>query len=241
MTSPADRVPDWLLERLAASELPASQAAQVRGVLAARGEEHRLTALADSNREILAALPPEAVAAEVRRRAAAIPAPGLRARPVLALSLAACAAGLAIFLLARPNPPPYDGVKGPPSLRIHRKTASGAELLSRQAVVRKGDTLQIGYIAAGKRYGVIASVDGRGTVTLHLPESPGPAAPLEQGGAHALPHSYELDDSPGFERFVIVASDTPFATAEVMAALKRGDPLPASLVVSQLTLRKEAP
>ena len=41
-------------------------------------------------------------------------------------------------------------------------------------VVRKGDTLQLGYVAAGKRFGVIASIDARGTVTLHLPETPGP-------------------------------------------------------------------
>jgi hypothetical protein len=243
MTSPADRVPDWLLERLAAGELPEGQAAQLRGALAARGEEHRLTALADSNRDILAALPPETVAAEVRRRAAMAPGPARRPRRFVALSLAtACAAGLVIFLLVRDQPPPYyTDIKGDPSLRIHRKTASGAELLSRQAVVRKGDTLQIGYIAAGKRYGVIASIDSRGTLTLHLPESPGPAAALEQGGARALPHSYELDDSPGFERFVIVASDAPFATTDATSALQRGKALPAPLRAYELTLRKEAP
>lgn len=261
MMSQGDRVPDWLLERLAAGELPASQAAHLRGLLAARGEEHRLTALAASNEKILAALPADTVVAEVRRRAAASRVPVRRGRPVFAMSLAAaCAAGLAIFLVVRgqqdATPPiakqhqhdkvredrlPWTGIKGDPSLRIHRKTTSGEELLPRQASVRKGDTLQIGYIAAGWRYGVIASVDGRGTVTLHLPEFPGPAAALKQSGEHTLPHSYELDDSPGFERFVFVAADAPFATADVTSALKRGGALPASLKVHELTLKKAAP
>jgi len=241
MRSEVDQVPDWLLERLAAGELPASQAAQLRGMLAAQGEEHRLTALAESNREILASLPTETVVAEVRRRAAAALPPTRRTRPVFGFALATCAAALAVFLVLHHPSPPYTGIKGDPSLRIHRKTAAGAELLSGQAVVRKGDTLQIGYVAAGKRYGVIVSVDGRGTLTLHLPESPGPAAVLEQSGEHALPHSYELDDSPGFERFVFVAAETPFATAEVTSALKRGAGLPDALRVYELTLRKEAP
>jgi anti-sigma factor RsiW len=259
MMSQGDRVPDWLLERLAAGELPASQAAELRGRLAARGEEHRLTALATSNQQILASLPADTVVAEVRRRAAASRVPARRGRPVFALSLAtACAAGLAIFLVVRGQPGttppsagqhdkvhegrlPWTGIKGDPSLRIHRKTTSGEELLPRQASVHKGDTLQIGYIAAGWRYGVIASVDGRGTVTLHLPESPGPAAALEQSGEHSLPHSYELDDSPGFERFVFVAGDAPFATADVTSALRRGGALPAHRASYELTLKKAAP
>jgi len=56
-----------------------------------------------------------------------------------------------------------------------------------------------------------------------------------------LPRSYELDDSPGFERFVFVTSDNPFTTAEVAAAVTSGRPLPATFKVVDKTLKKEKP
>ena len=245
------RVPDWLLERLAAGELPAAQERELRARLAQAGETDRLSALAASNAEILAALPPARVVPEIERRAAA-PRTTRRAPRLLALSLAAtCAAGLAVFLLVRDEPgggaltPPSSrpeeiGIKGDP-LRIHRKTKGGSELVRDKDVVRPGDTLQLGYVAAGKRYGVIASIDARGTVTLHLPEAPGPAAPLERNGERALPHSFELDDSPGFERFVFVRSDSPFGTREVASALASGRALPPPLAAFTMTLTKEPP
>jgi hypothetical protein len=261
MTSRDGKVSDWLLERLAAGELPAVQAAELRATLEARGEQARLAAIADSNAEILTALPPARVAAEVERRAAAR-RKALVHRPVFALSLAAtCVAGLAVFLLVRqpggrpaivqtggttgpllaPEPPEEPGIKGDPSVLIHRRTKGGEELLRDRQVVRRGDTLQLGYVARGKQFGVIASIDARGTFTLHLPETPGPATKLAQGREHHLPRAYELDDSPGFERFVFVTSDKPFTTADVAAAVAGGRPLPATFKVVELTLKKEKP
>ena len=58
MAAGRDRVPDWLLERLAAGELPDSQAAEVRERLKAQGQQHRLTELADSSARILASRHP---------------------------------------------------------------------------------------------------------------------------------------------------------------------------------------
>ena len=236
------QVPDWLLERLATGELPPARERELRERLAQAGEAERLSALAAANAEILAALPPERVVPEIRRRAtAARPTPLGRLRPLLAFSMAAtCAAVLAVLLL--PDRLEYDGSKGlRPSLRIHRKTPTSAELLPAGARVRPGDTLQLRYVAAGRRFGVVASVDARGTVTLHLPESPGPAAALHPDGERALAHAFELDDSPGFERFVFVTSNSSFATAEVARALTGGHPLPAKLTTFELTLKKDAP
>jgi hypothetical protein len=116
-----------------------------------------------------------------------------------------------------------------------------SELLAAGARVRKGDTLQLGYVAAGRRFGVIASIDARGTVTLHLPETPGPAAALERDGERALAHAFELDDSPGFERFVFVAADSLFTTADVTSALAAGHAFPTSLSTVEITLKKETP
>jgi hypothetical protein len=137
------------------------------------------------------------------------------------------------------------GIKGDlkPALRIYRKTGSGSgsELLSAQVNVRRGDTLQLRYVAAGKRFGAIASIDARGLVTFHLPEVEGPAVALDRDGERALPHAYELDDSPGFERFVFVTSDAPFTTTEVLQALRDGRALPAPLTLFEIALKKEAP
>ena len=259
MATATDKVPDWLLERLVAGELPPAQATALRERLQAQGEEHRLSALVGSNAEILAAHPPVLVVPEIRRRAAlsADHAKPMSRRlwPMWGLSaVAACAAGLAVMLVVRdhgagtrPGPgetqPEIINVKGDvkPVLRIYRKTSAGSELLRAHAAVHRGDTLQIRYVAAGRRFGVIASIDARGQLTFHLPEAPGRAVALERDGERALPHAYELDDSPGFERFLFVTADAPFTTAEIDQALKTGSPLPAPLTAFELTLKKEAP
>jgi len=250
MSATTERVPDWLLERLAAGELSPAEAAKLRERLKAQGDEHRLAALSASSAEILSALPPERIVPEIERRAAASanqarPAAVRRLRPVWVLSaVAACAAGLAVMLVVRSNNEEHIGIKGDekkPALRIYRKTASGAELLGAHASVHRGDTLQIRYLAAGKRFGVIASVDARGEVTFHLPEAPGSAVALERDDERALLHAYELDDSPGFERFVFVTADAPFATVEIAQVLKSGTALPSSMTSFELTLKKETP
>jgi hypothetical protein len=237
------KVPDWLLERMQAGELSATRADTVRARLRADGDEYRLSKLAESDAEILAALPPVQVAREIeRRRAATPPTPVGRMRPLWALPTAvACAASIAILVAVFHGPGEDVRIKGDehhPSLRIYRQSKAGPEQLAPNAEVNKGDNLQIRYLAAGKRFGVIASVDGRGTVTLHLPESPGQAAALAREGERALPHAYELDDSPRFERFVFVTADTPFTTEAVTRSLRTGVPLPAPLASFEVALRK---
>jgi hypothetical protein len=65
------RIPTWLLERIVLDEVPPDRAAEVRRILDEDpAERARVAELEQSNAEILAALPPAAVAAEVARRAA---------------------------------------------------------------------------------------------------------------------------------------------------------------------------
>jgi hypothetical protein len=254
--SAAREIPDWLLERLAAGELPSAQADELMKRLRDSGHEQRLDEIRRSNEAILSAHAPQAVANEIRRRLAIArrPLSAQRLRPLWALSMAtACVAGLAMLwavrdhrgnvVLAPAEQVDEERSKGDvkPELLVYRKKGAGSEQLHGYAVVRRGDTLQIRYVAAGRSFGIIASTDSRSNITFHLPEAPGPAAQLLRDGERALPHAYELDDSPGFERFVFVTAEAPFDSNDVLPLLKNGSPLPTRFSWYELALKKETP
>lgn len=138
-----------------------------------------------------------------------------------------------------------------PHLRLHRRGPAGiVEELRDGDVARAGDLVQISYVAAGNRNGVVVSLDGRGQVTLHHPSRSDALPTLEARGEHALDHAYELDDAQGYERFVLVtAGDEPLSPAVVVAAarnLAQRDsaarhsplPLPARWRQSSILLQK---
>jgi hypothetical protein len=254
-------VPDWLLERLVAGELPERSATALRERLERCGESARLAALRASDEEILREHPPADVALEVERRRARASRNETRVATGswrLLVAGSAAAALLAVLAqerwteergapldAARPIGQPGGDVEGltakglAPHLSIYRRTLASPERLSAKDRVRAGDTLQMAYVAAGQRFGVVASIDARGTVTLHLPERPGPAVQLENSGERALPHAFELDATPGFERFVFVTSQAPFDTGLVVEKLAQRQPSwPSALRVSSLELEK---
>jgi hypothetical protein len=237
--TPQPRVPDWLLERIALDELPPGQTDELaRRMAADPTAQARLAALRASNQEIVSALPPAQVAAEVERRRrvarAAEPAqPRPRAWLAAAGAMATAAAVLALVLLpgrdgGRGLVPPDEitRVKGEPQLLIHRKRGEEVERLERDALVRAGDLLQIAYVAAGRAHGVILSIDGAGAVTLHHPTAPDGETALASRGAVELAHAYELDDAPGFERFF-------FVTAAPASDRPAGGPVDVTLVLDQ--------
>jgi hypothetical protein len=137
-------------------------------------------------------------------------------------------------------------------LAIYRKSPSGPELLPPRSLARPGDTLQIFYQSFQDLHGMIFSVDGRGSVTLHLPEEDGPGVRLVKGGLHPLPHAYLLDKAPKLERFYLVTSPRPFAADSLLAALRPSllpnrplpdtlEGLPAGFRQYAYTLLKEEP
>jgi len=96
------------------------------------------------------------------------------------------------------------------------------EELNSSDTAREGDIIQIGYIAMGKfRYGSIISIDGRGTVTLHYPENSVSHEELTMNKKVLLNKSYELDDSPSFERFIMILSAEPVETSEIINKAKK--------------------
>jgi hypothetical protein len=140
-------------------------------------------------------------------------APAVAARP---------SPGSAPATAKRPGDTSGDRIKGlRPSLTLFRKTPSGSEVLADGDGARPGDVVRVGYNASGRRYGVIVSLDGRGSVTRHLPAQGRSSAALEPGDVVLLAQAYELDDAPAWERFFFVTADEPFDVAAVEDAARR--------------------
>ncbi len=165
-----------------------------------------------------------------------------------------------VLLLRQPGRSGSEGIAGgdavervkglDPGISVFRNTGDSqtTELEDGDAAA-PGDALQIVYHAAGAEYGTIFSVDGRGTVTLHYPATVFENAVLDQDGTVALPYSYVLDDSPGFERFFFVTSHDSLnvgailTLAETIAADRPSAVLAEqfssdSVNVTELTVRK---
>ncbi|PTL84823.1 ActD-like protein [Vitiosangium sp. GDMCC 1.1324] len=242
---PPTRTPDWLLERIALGELPPEELAAARARLLQEPDgAARLSALEADTAACLARHPPAEVAHRVGSRARVSRARGmLPARGFLpVLTLVPALAAAALVVLVRPQVPAPVGpeteltrIKGlEPRLTLYRQHQDAAEPLAEGTRAAPGDVVQLAYVAAGRAQGVILSVDGRGTLTLHAPESGATSVPLAPSGTHALPGAYALDDAPGFERFFLVTAETPFALDEVLAAARslaghpeaRNSPLP---------------
>lgn len=267
------RLPDWLAERAALDELPPAREREVKEILAREPEaREQLAELARSSEEILLELPPASVAEEVRRRAGATLGIARRSRRIAwTAAIAAAACLLLFFAIDRDGGSPGEetgagdstaGVggstaegptraKGDPRLLLHRKRGERVELLGRTDRARAGDRIQISYQGGGLAHGLVLSIDGAGVVTLHFPESVHSSTRLFPTGITTLAHSYELDDAPGFERFLFLTSDRPIDVAAVVDSAEklardplRGArdplPLPPNLVQRWNTLLKES-
>jgi hypothetical protein len=118
-------------------------------------------------------------------------------------------------------------------MAIFRKTRTGSELLPPHSSARPGDTLQVFYHSRKALYGMVFSVDGSASISLHYPETEGPAAALQIGNLLPLPHAFRLDKAPRLERFFLVTSSQPFSSAAILARAREefrtGSSLPDSL------------
>jgi len=267
-------VGDWKLERFLLGELSPEETDRI-GRLAQSDMtvKDRIERLRESNAEFLERYPADRMVAEIRRKAAQPAGPReaalddrrrfrLRAVPALSLAAAAAAAVVIVLFAVPPDtwrggthekPVPTDGtrIKGlDPQILVFRKTATGSERLEDGARAGEHDLLLIQYVAAGWLYGTILSIDGRGTVTRHLPLEGSRPATLLQDGAVSLDFSYELDDAPAWERFYFVTSDSSFDLHVVLDAARETSgagetasdslDLPRSFHQTIFTLEKEA-
>jgi len=125
-----------------------------------------------------------------------------------------------LAVVLRPTPE-QTLIKGDAALLVYRSRGSQVEQLQNGAIARPGDTVQLAYVRARQAYGAIISVDGAGKVTLHLPEHDGEAARLVRDTRTELPHAYELDAAPEFERFFLITSDSPFRASIALDAARK--------------------
>jgi hypothetical protein len=229
-------VPDLLLEQFRLGELPEADDARVRRALCMDPSvQARIDALAGSDERIAADYPAGWLAVTIRRRMADGGVDSSGARQLFRWSFPVATAAVALLLIATiPRAPaspardlgtgtaPTERVKGlRPSLLIYRRTDSGTETLADGAIARPGDLLRLGYSAVDRPFGAILSIDGRGTVTMHLPPSGGMAVPLRRGDKTLLDTAYELDDAPRWERFYFVTAREPFAIEAIVQAARR--------------------
>ena len=195
--------------------------------------EQELSRLEASDAEILEKYKPSDMAREIESR---LPEKKIKSFPMfkaIRYSAIAAAAVLVLVLGFSLNRPATDSgnyvqasetlsserIKGlKPTIKIYRRSGDTAEILANRDKASEKDLLQIEYIAGSFKYGVIFSIDGRGTVTLHFPTYSGVAAELDNNGAILLPYAYELDDAPGFERFFFVTGGSSFDLDEVLDA-----------------------
>jgi hypothetical protein len=219
---------------------------EIKRLLEADSElEKALATLKQSNEEILNLYPPETVAPQIKAhvetqrtdtgREDEVKRPVLFKRLVYASPV--FAAALVVLFIVFQNPggrttQDIQGLQGTrikgtekideskPHILVHRKTNDTVELLESGDEASAGDLLQIAYVSVGEQYGVILSIDGRGVVTLHYPESEDKEPVLDPNRKTLLDSAYELDDAPDFERFFFITSKSKIDVQEILNSAK---------------------
>ena len=264
-------IPDIVLERYRLHELPEREAERIARLAEVNPQlRERLEALDRSDAEIRESALASRLEAGVRQRLSRGSRDTRSSRRLAYVAVpAVIAAAAALVVVVAPRQSERaagadatrarsagedrdDRMKGlRPTLALYRRTANASETLADGAVARQGDLLRVAYRAAGRRYGVILSVDGRASVTLHLPSGGQQAVPLQRGNTVLLDQAYELDDAPRWERFYFITGSEPFAVAPIVDAARRVAasgrvtpasplPLPQALEQSTFSIQKEA-
>ncbi len=232
----------WVLERYILNELPDSRIKEIdRQLREDPSLKKEIERLRDSNKDILNQYPSVSIVPQILRqynynieksRKEGV----TRTRPVFFRRLAYASPAFAIVLILlflvfpfqkdnivpieQTTPTDVNRIKGKelttPILIVYRKNDNDAEKLKNGVKAKKGDLLQLAYESAKAKYGVILSVDGNGTVTLHYPERKDRSTVLKKGKNVSLGSSYELDNAPGFERFFFITSMSEINVANVL-------------------------
>jgi hypothetical protein len=229
-----ETISEYYLERYALGELPDEENEKIRRLVSTVSEfQAALDEIRSSDRDILALYPPKTVKAGLMMQLEETPKKSFPLRRVLTIS--SVVATFLVIILVLPFFKQKNKVIQPiaerevtlvkgmeavdlsrTQLLVYRKIQDRVETLSDGEKARAGDLLQLAYVSAEDSYGLILSIDGRGAVTLHLPESKGDSTRLELSKQSLLPSAFELDDAPEFERFFFLTSDSPIDVGGVL-------------------------
>ena len=95
------------------------------------------------------------------------------------------------------------------SLEVWKKTGDSAVQMVNLGDASEGDEIQLRYRVPQKCFGMLFSMDGNGTITMHMGEG-NKAIELEPGKMTTLPFAYKLDNAPKFEKFFLLTSQNAF-------------------------------
>lgn len=119
-------------------------------------------------------------------------------------------------------------------MEVWKKTGDSAVQMENLGEAREGDEIQLRYAVAEKCFGLLFSMDGNGTITMHMGRE-NRAVELEPGKMTTLPFAYKLDNAPKFEKFFFLTSKSEFElnAGDIDASLKQ-----EGVKTVSLTLRK---
>ena len=224
-------IADFELERLALGELSANEAQNLQALLEQDTEaQARFKAIVASNDDILQSHPVSEVKREVESRLrqlkgneALAPTTSFSQKWIRWAVVAACA--VFAVVLVQPDLDEGNGIrmKGMESYLVtHKVVGNGLERLKAGALAQAGDRLQVSIVGAAGQFAVVCSIDGHGQVTQHFPTD-GEFAKVTESPFN-LPNSYELDDAPGFERFILFTSSKPLSVEVMLERVRESNP-----------------
>jgi hypothetical protein len=254
-------IPDWKLEKYLTGDLPAEEMREIREMEAT--DEifaGRVKMLREDNAAILKRLPFEKLSEKIATmpgRSNAGAGNTVRVNFKLVKLAAAAALVLAVVTVALFSQRSLseqntqlmevamvdasgagdDGVriKGMDArMEVWKKTGDSAVQMENLGEAREGDEIQLRYAVAEKCFGLLFSMDGNGTITMHMGHG-NRAVELEPGKMTTLPFAYKLDNAPKFEKFFFLTSKDEFElnAGDIDASLKQD-----GVKMVSLTLRK---
>ncbi len=254
-------IPDWKLEKYLTGDLPAEEMREIREMEAT--DEifaGRVKMLREDNAAILKRLPFEKLSEKIAMmpgRSNADVGNTVRVNFKLVKLAAAAALVLAVVTVALFSQRSLseqntqlmevamvdasgagdDGlrIKGLSArMEVWKKTGDSAVQMENLGEAREGDEIQLRYAVAEKCFGLLFSMDGNGTITMHMGRG-NRAVELEPGKMITLPFAYKLDNAPKFEKFFFLTSKDEFElnAGDIDASLKQ-----EGVKAVSLTLRK---
>ena len=256
-------IPDWKLERYLTGDLPEGEMREIREL--EKTDEifaHRVKLLREDNAAILKKLPFEKLSEKmdaISARSGSGKSAGNGVNFRLVKFAAAAALVFAVVSVAlfsqREIGPAMEGdgaqvmdvamvtevedgtrIKGLDArMEVWKKMGDSAVQMSNLDEAREGDEIQLRYSVPEKCFGLLFSMDGNGTLTMHMAEG-NKAIALEPGKMTTLPFAYKLDNAPKFEKFFFLTSRDTFEldANDVDAVLKRSGINKVSLSVRKV-------